>query len=132
MTGPVPKPHIMAIAPYIPGRATTDDGRKVAKLSSNENPLGTSDAARAAFTAHAANLERYPDASAADLREAIAAQIPEPNAMTLATVAGDLRPSTRVVLIKGCDDALLRCIDPLVGTRRCTLPPARSRGRATR
>jgi pyridoxamine 5'-phosphate oxidase len=38
------------------------------------------------------------------LDEAIAAQVPEPNAMTLATVAGDLRPSTRIVLIKGYDE----------------------------
>lgn len=38
------------------------------------------------------------------LQEAIDAQLPEPNAMTLATVGGDLRPSTRVVLIKGCDE----------------------------
>ena len=38
------------------------------------------------------------------LSEAIAAEIPEPNAMTLATVASDLRPSTRVVLIKGYDE----------------------------
>jgi pyridoxamine 5'-phosphate oxidase len=38
------------------------------------------------------------------LSEAISAEVPEPNAMTLATVAGDLRPSTRVVLIKGCDE----------------------------
>jgi len=37
------------------------------------------------------------------LDEAIAAQVPEPNAMTLATVGSDLRPSTRVVLIKGYD-----------------------------
>lgn len=37
------------------------------------------------------------------LNEAIAADVPEPNAMTLATVGSDLRPSTRVVLIKGCD-----------------------------
>ena len=37
------------------------------------------------------------------LTEAIAGQIPEPNAMTLATVAGNLRPSTRIVLIKGYD-----------------------------
>ena len=51
------------------------------------------------------------DASQADpllqfeqwLNEAITAEIPEPNAMTLATVGSDLRPSTRVVLIKGCD-----------------------------
>ena len=37
------------------------------------------------------------------LDEAIKAKVPEPNAMTLATVGSDLRPSTRVVLIKGCD-----------------------------
>lgn len=37
------------------------------------------------------------------LRQAIAAEVPEPNAMTLATVGSDLRPSTRVVLIKGYD-----------------------------
>jgi histidinol-phosphate aminotransferase len=73
MNAPKPKPWIMDIAPYVPGRSTTDDGRKVAKLSSNENPLGTSEQARAAFAAHAGDLERYPDAAAADLREAIAA-----------------------------------------------------------
>jgi pyridoxamine 5'-phosphate oxidase len=38
------------------------------------------------------------------LGEAIAAALPEPNAMTLATVGPDSRPSTRVVLIKGCDE----------------------------
>ena len=37
------------------------------------------------------------------LQQAIDAQLPEPNAMTLATVGGDGRPSTRVVLIKGVD-----------------------------
>ena len=37
------------------------------------------------------------------LEEAIQSQVPEPNAMTLATVASDLRPSTRVVLVKGFD-----------------------------
>jgi pyridoxamine 5'-phosphate oxidase len=37
------------------------------------------------------------------LKQAIDAQLPEPNAMTLATVAPDGQPSTRVVLIKGYD-----------------------------
>ena len=37
------------------------------------------------------------------LQQAIDAQLPEPNAMTLATVSSDGRPSTRVVLIKGVD-----------------------------
>ena len=35
--------------------------------------------------------------------QALGAQLPEPNAMTLATVGADGRPSTRVVLIKGFD-----------------------------
>ena len=38
------------------------------------------------------------------LTEAIAAEVPEPNAMTLATVGSDLRPSTRIVLVKGYDE----------------------------
>ena len=38
------------------------------------------------------------------LGEALAAALPEPNAMTLATVGSDGRPSTRVVLIKGFDE----------------------------
>jgi pyridoxamine 5'-phosphate oxidase len=38
------------------------------------------------------------------LTEAIGAELPEPNAMTLATVGSDLRPSTRVILIKGYDE----------------------------
>lgn len=74
MTAPAPKPWIMAIAPYVPGRCTTDSGLVRAKLSSNENPLGTPPAARAAFDAAHASLERYPDASAAALRDAIAAR----------------------------------------------------------
>ena len=38
------------------------------------------------------------------LNEAIRSEIPEPNAMTLATVNHNLRPSTRIVLIKGYDE----------------------------
>ena len=37
------------------------------------------------------------------LEQALAAELPEPNAMTLATVGANGRPSTRVVLIKGVD-----------------------------
>ena len=52
------------------------------------------------------------DASASDplkqferwLNEAIDSEVPEPNAMTVATVASNMRPSTRVVLIKGYDE----------------------------
>src|SRR5215211_1326482 len=37
------------------------------------------------------------------MSEAIAAKVPEPTAMTLATVSPEGRPSARVVLLKGCD-----------------------------
>ena len=94
MTSPAPSPKqwIMDIAPYIPGRSATDDGRKVAKLSSNENPLGTSKEASAAFAAAKTSLERYPDASAHELREAIAARY-------------DLDPA-RVIYGTGSDEVL--------------------------
>ena len=74
MNAPVPKDWVMAIAPYVPGRSTADDGRKLVKLSANENPLGTSPHARAAFEAARGVLDRYPDPGAAQLREAIAAK----------------------------------------------------------
>jgi pyridoxamine 5'-phosphate oxidase len=38
------------------------------------------------------------------LQQALAAELPEPNAMTLATVGTTGRPSTRIVLIKGLDE----------------------------
>ena len=38
------------------------------------------------------------------LDQAIAGRLPEPNAMTLATVGADGRPSTRIVLVKGVDE----------------------------
>ncbi|WP_370263416.1 pyridoxamine 5'-phosphate oxidase [Limnobacter sp.] len=37
-------------------------------------------------------------------QQALDAQLPEPNAMTLATVTADGRPSARIVLIKGVDE----------------------------
>ena len=77
MTGstPTPKPWIVAIAPYVPGRSTTDDGRKVIKLSSNENPLGTSPAGERRVRGAGGDLERYPDAGATELREAIGGKL---------------------------------------------------------
>ncbi|BDB25088.1 pyridoxine/pyridoxamine 5'-phosphate oxidase [Cupriavidus sp. TA19] len=36
--------------------------------------------------------------------EAVTAKLPEPNAMTLATVGADGQPSARIVLLKGIDD----------------------------
>jgi len=70
---PEPRPSVLKIAPYIPGRSKSGAAGKQHKLSSNENPLGPSPAAREAFLTAATSLERYPDGGATELREAIAA-----------------------------------------------------------
>ncbi|MFO7297326.1 MAG: histidinol-phosphate transaminase [Pseudomonadota bacterium] len=69
---PTPKRGVLEIDPYVPGESTLPGNIKPIKLSSNENPLGPSPAAVAAFKAAADSLERYPDGSASGLRQAIA------------------------------------------------------------
>jgi histidinol-phosphate aminotransferase len=70
-TIPMPRPGILDIAAYVPGRDHVDGVAKVYKLSSNETPLGPSPKAIAAFEAAAKSLEIYPDGGATVLREAI-------------------------------------------------------------
>ena len=69
---PVPRPSVLAIEAYVPGKSTAPGAGKVYKLSSNETPLGASPAAIAAYRDLADHLELYPDGSASRLREAIA------------------------------------------------------------
>lgn len=71
LPGPVPRPGILEIAAYVPGDSQLPSGVKPVKLSSNENPLGASPRAKAAFLASASELERYPDGTATKLRRAI-------------------------------------------------------------
>ena len=68
---PQPRPGVLDIAPYIPGKSTAPGVAKVFKLSSNETPLGPGASTIAAYRAVAEHLEDYPDGSASDLREAI-------------------------------------------------------------
>ena len=70
---PRPRPGILDIAAYVPGRSKAAPGVKLHKLSSNETPLGPSPAAIEAYRAVAGVLEFYPDGSATELREAIGA-----------------------------------------------------------
>lgn len=69
---PEPKPGIMEIAAYVPGRESAPGVAKIWKLSSNETPLGPSPAALEAIEAARRHLELYPDGAATSLREAIA------------------------------------------------------------
>ncbi|MBZ9793671.1 histidinol-phosphate transaminase [Rhizobium sp. 3T7] len=70
---PVPRPGILDIAAYVPGKEHAPGVARVYKLSSNETPLGASPKAIEAFRNAASSLERYPDGQATELREAIAA-----------------------------------------------------------
>ena len=68
---PQPRPGVLKIQAYVPGKSTAPGVAKVYKLSSNETPLGPSPQAIAAYKAVADHLEDYPDGGATALREAI-------------------------------------------------------------
>jgi len=68
------QPGIMDIDPYVPGLSTAPVSGPVAKLSSNETPLGTSALAIEAYRDTASELHRYPDGSAQKMRAAIGAR----------------------------------------------------------
>lgn len=72
MRGPVPKPGVSEIEPYVPGRSKLAGVERPLKLSANENPFGCSEDARAAYLAAASELSLYPDANTSRLRAAIA------------------------------------------------------------
>ncbi len=68
---PMPRPGVLDIAPYVPGKSKATGGGKLYKLSSNETPLGASKKAQDAIARLAGTLEFYPDGAATALREAI-------------------------------------------------------------
>jgi len=69
-----PRPGIMEISPYVPGKSGLEGVERVIKLSSNESALGPSEKAVAAYRAAAQGLHRYPDGGVVALREAIGAR----------------------------------------------------------
>src|ERR1051325_2529761 len=68
---PQPRPGVLKIQAYVPGKSSAPGVAKVFKLSSNETPLGPSPKAIAAYEAVGRHLEDYPDGAATELREAI-------------------------------------------------------------
>ena len=106
----------MAIAPYIPGRSTTDDGRKVAKIVVEREPARHQPGgARGVRGGAGARLERYPDASGTELRDALAAK-------------HGLDP-TRIIYGNGSDELLHLAAGAYRGRRRRgDLRPLRLRG----
>ncbi|MFD1941257.1 histidinol-phosphate transaminase [Paradevosia shaoguanensis] len=69
---PVPRPGLLTIAPYVPGRSQAAPGVAPVKLSANESPLGTSPRALHAFNqAVSEGLEIYPEGTSKHLRVAL-------------------------------------------------------------
>lgn len=70
---PLPRPGILDIDPYVPGKSGAAGLNRVFKLSSNETPLGPSPRAVEAYAAAAAKLASYPEGTSRALRQAIGA-----------------------------------------------------------
>jgi len=68
---PQPRPGVLKIQAYVPGKSSAPGVAKIFKLSSNETPLGASPKAIAAYGAIGKHLEDYPDGASTELREAI-------------------------------------------------------------
>ncbi|RDU97065.1 histidinol-phosphate transaminase [Trinickia dinghuensis] len=73
--------YVRQIAPYVAGKPISEvarefglDEARIVKLASNENPLGMPESAKAALARAAAELGRYPDANAFELKAALAAR----------------------------------------------------------
>jgi len=66
------RPGILDIKPYIGGEGRAGAGvTRLARLASNENPLGCSEAAHKAYIAAAGDIHRYPDGAVQKLRAAL-------------------------------------------------------------
>jgi len=90
MNGPKLKPWIADIHAYVPGASEGADGTPLVKLSSNENPYGSSSAVTEAL-ASAFNPALYPDPDTTELRRAIgAAHAIDPARIVCGTGSGEL------------------------------------------
>ena len=68
---PQPKPGVMNLPIYVPGKSGVKGAARVIKLSSNEAALGPSPKAIAAYNDIASSLDRYPEVDAGEMREAL-------------------------------------------------------------
>ncbi len=88
---PTPRPGILDISAYVAGKSKASGAKadRVIKLSSNETPLGASPRAMAAYVLHTGKLNRYPDATHAELREAISDIYDIPSAQIVCGAGSD-------------------------------------------
>jgi histidinol-phosphate aminotransferase len=71
VSGPVPRPGILHISPYVVGKSSIRGVERVIRLASNESALGPSPRAVEAYQETAQRLHRYPDGGSEALRDAL-------------------------------------------------------------
>jgi histidinol-phosphate aminotransferase len=75
MTSPQPRPNVLAIPAYVPGKPPTPvEGLTTYKLSSNENPYPPLPGVLGAAVAAAGEMNRYPDMGCVALYDALSAR----------------------------------------------------------
>jgi histidinol-phosphate aminotransferase len=104
---PQPRPGVLTIDPYVPGRSSAPGVARVFKLSSNETPLGPSPKAIAAYRAVADRLADYPDGAATALREAIGSAFGlDPNRIVCGAGSDDLLNLLADAYLRDGDEAI--------------------------
>jgi histidinol-phosphate aminotransferase len=104
---PQPRPGVLAIDPYVPGKSSAPGVARVFKLSSNETPLGPSPNAIAAYRAVADRLADYPDGTATALREAIGRAFGlDPNRIVCGAGSDDLLNLLADAYLRDGDEAI--------------------------
>ena len=104
---PHPRPGVLDIDPYVPGKSSAPGVARVFKLSSNETPLGPSPQAIAAYHAAAAHLHDYPDGSATALRGAIGHAFGlDPNRIVCGAGSDDLLNLLADAYLRDSDEAI--------------------------
>jgi histidinol-phosphate aminotransferase len=104
---PQPRPGVLDIDPYVPGKSTAPGVARVFKLSSNETPLGPSPKAVAAYRAMADHLQDYPDGAATALRRAIGRTFGlDPNRIVCGAGSDDLLNLLADAYLRDGDEAI--------------------------
>jgi histidinol-phosphate aminotransferase len=104
---PQPRPGVLKIQAYVPGKSSAPGVAKVFKLSSNETPLGASPKAVAAYAAVGKHLEDYPDGASTDLREAIGKALGlDPNRIVCGAGSDDILNLLARAYLKDGDEAI--------------------------
>jgi histidinol-phosphate aminotransferase len=105
---PVPRPGVLAIEPYVPGKSGAHGVAKIYKLSSNETPLGPSPRAVDALQLASSKLELYPDGSVSRLRAAIGERFGlDPNRIVCGNGSDDLLHLLAMAYVGPGDEGIL-------------------------